>query len=79
MAVRTAARYVPGATCLTQALALQAMLTRHGYASSLHIGVEKGPDRAFGAHAWVRCGDEIMIGGDDSDRYAPLLVREERP
>ncbi|MDO8432472.1 MAG: lasso peptide biosynthesis B2 protein [Candidatus Binatus sp.] len=78
-AVRIAGRYVPAATCLTQALALQALLTRHGHASSLHIGVDKGPGRPFGAHAWVRCGDRVMIGGDDSERYAPLLIREERP
>jgi transglutaminase superfamily protein len=76
-AVRSAARYVPNATCLTQALALQTLLTRRGHASSLHIGVEKEPGGRLGAHAWVRCGDRILIGGDESERYAPLLVREE--
>jgi hypothetical protein len=78
-AVQTAARYVPRATCLTQALALQSMLTRHGHPSSLHIGVEKEQGRPFGAHAWVQSGERILIGGGQSERYAPLLVREERP
>jgi Transglutaminase-like superfamily len=78
-AVRTAARYVPGATCLTQALAVQSLLTRYGHASSMHIGVEKEHGQPLGAHAWVQCGDRILIGGDENERYAQLLVREERP
>jgi hypothetical protein len=45
----------------------------------MHIGVEKEQGRPLGAHAWVQCGDRILIGGDESERYAPLLVREERP
>ena len=77
-AVRAAAGYVPGATCLTQALALQSLLARHGYPSSIHIGVLKEADGTFGAHAWVGCGDRIVLGGAEVDRYAPLLVWEEQ-
>ena len=57
-AVRAAARCVPHATCLTQALACQALLSRSGYASRLEIGVAKDGDdagRRFEAHAWVVC------------------------
>ena len=78
-AVNAAARYVPAATCLTQALAAQSLLTRNGHSSQLHIGVAKGPDREFGAHAWVQCHDRIVIGGGEMDRYTPLLTWEERP
>jgi hypothetical protein len=78
-AVRAAARYVPAATCLTQALAAQSLLTSNGHPSQLHIGVAKGPDREFGAHAWVRCHDRVVLGGGGLDRYTPLLAWEERP
>jgi Transglutaminase-like superfamily len=78
-AVRAAARYVPSATCLTQALAVQSLLARSGHSSQLHIGVAKGLGREFGAHAWVRCGDRVVIGGADLDRYTPLLFWEEGP
>jgi hypothetical protein len=76
-AVEVAARYVPGATCLTQALAAQSLLSRGGHRSELHIGVAKGPGNEFGAHAWVQCEDRIVIGGANLDRYTPLLAWEE--
>ena len=78
-AVNRAARYVPGATCLTQALAAQSLLRRSGHASQLHIGVARGPGREFGAHAWLQCHDRVVIGGTDLDRYTPLLAWKERP
>ncbi|MEQ5787982.1 lasso peptide biosynthesis B2 protein [Erythrobacter sp. NFXS35] len=56
------ARFVPGATCLTQALALQFVLARTGHASLLQIGVRKGADEAFSAHAWVTCNDRVVLG-----------------
>src|SRR5262249_47598455 len=51
-AVRVAGRYVPGATCLTQALAVQALLARIGHESQVEIGVAKDAEK-FEAHAWV--------------------------
>jgi hypothetical protein len=76
-AVRTAARYIPAATCLTQALVTQSLLMRCGYSSQLHIGVIKSSDRVFGAHAWVQCDDRVVIGGADLNRYTPMLAWEE--
>jgi Transglutaminase-like superfamily len=70
-AVTTASRYVPGASCLTQALAAQTLLARSNHQSRLEIGVAKEGER-FAAHAWVICGDQIVIGGPDVTRYAPL-------
>ena len=78
-AISTAARYIPAATCLTQALAAQSLLTRNGHCSQLHIGFAKGPDREFGAHAWVECDDRVVLGGSELERYTPLLAWEERP
>jgi transglutaminase superfamily protein len=71
-AVAAASRRVPRATCLTQALALQALLGREGYESDLHIGVAKAPDGAFEAHAWLASGGRVLIGGG-VERFTPLV------
>jgi hypothetical protein len=71
-AVATASRRVPRATCLTQALALQALLAREGYESDLHIGVAKAPDGALEAHAWLSSGGHVLIGGG-AERFTPLV------
>jgi hypothetical protein len=72
-AVRSAARFVPRSTCLVQALAAQALLTRHGYRPRLTIGVTKNECEPFGAHAWVTCEDEVVIGGPETGNYTALL------
>jgi Transglutaminase-like superfamily len=73
-AVRASSRYVPGATCLTQALAAQVLLAESGYDSRIEIGVTKDEQRRFRAHAWVVCGEEIVIGGAEAYRYVPLAA-----
>ena len=73
-AVRASSRYVPRATCLTQAVAAQVLLTESGYASRIEIGVTKDEHRRFLAHAWVVCGEEIVIGGAEADYYIPLAA-----
>lgn len=73
-AVRTASRFVPGATCLTQALAAQLLLAESGHDSRIEIGVTKDEHRRFRAHAWVVCGQEIVIGGAEAYRYVPLAT-----
>jgi len=71
-AVKLTSDYVPRATCLTQALAVQALLSRSGYASRVEIGVAKEGAQAFEAHAWVMIGDQIVIGGPTVDHYSRL-------
>jgi hypothetical protein len=78
-AVRAVSRYVPGATCLTQALAAQALLARSGHESHIELGVRKDEQSRFLAHAWVVCGDRIVIGGAGADDYLPLKNWEPRP
>jgi hypothetical protein len=75
-AVRAASRCVPGATCLTQALAAQVLLAQSGYNSRVEIGVSKDEQRRFHAHAWVVCGNKIVIGGAEVDHYVPLAAWE---
>ena len=62
-AVRAVSRCVPAATCLTQAMAAQFLLTRLGYASRVQIGVAKDNLRGFEAHAWLVHEESILLGG----------------
>ena len=75
LAVATAARLVPGANCLTQALAAQVLLALRGFSSDVKVGVRLEDDGRFGAHAWLTCGDRIVIGGGrmELDRFEPLI------
>jgi len=72
-AVEAAARKIPASTCLSKALAAQALLARHGYISQLMIGVAKEEASRLEAHAWLACQDRILIGGPETGRYTPLL------
>jgi hypothetical protein len=77
-AVRIASRYVPHATCLTQALTAQMLLTWADIEAKTLIGVRR--IEKFEAHAWVECGGRVLVGGAaESATYAPMLTLEGRP
>ena len=61
--VAAAARFVPGASCLTQALAGQYLLARQGNASKITIGIERDSGPQLKAHAWLMSGHHIVLGG----------------
>lgn len=72
-AVETAARCIPGAaTCLTLALTAQVLLMRRGHGAVIHIGIAKGDEERFLAHAWVESEGKVVIGGHEIERYTPL-------
>ncbi len=74
--VETISRYVPRATCLTQAIAAQVLLARRHIATTLQIGVAKPDSRdSLRAHAWLEYHDQVILGqvGDLTD-YARLPV-----
>jgi hypothetical protein len=75
-AVTAAARYVPRATCLVQALAARRLCTQAGYATSLHFGVRQAG--GFSAHAWLECEGRILVGGEEAEEYAELLALGEK-
>ena len=73
LAVSRASRFVPRATCLTQALATRILLARRGIASVVRYGAARGADGKFLAHAWVESEGRVVIGGVTSpNRYAPF-------
>jgi hypothetical protein len=72
--VTTGARYVPRATCLTQALAAHALLVGSGHSSHIQIGVAKDATNQFEAHAWLNCNGHIVLGGPEVSRYTLILA-----
>ena len=72
-AIRTVAARIPRTTCLTQALAAKYQLERSGRNAQLHLGIAK-QNGQFLAHAWLECDGETVLGGEISDRYAPLVA-----
>jgi hypothetical protein len=74
-------RRTPGpTTCLAQALVADALLRRRGARSALRIGVRKRAEASPGpiaAHAWVECGDLVVVGRlDDLSEYSVLTAPE---
>ena len=72
-AVRETSRVVPRASCLTQALAAQAMLGRRGLPARLHLGVAR-PDGDFEAPAWLESDGAVVVGVEEMERYSPLVA-----
>src|SRR2546428_6735256 len=72
-ALSVARRVVPQATCLPQALAAEALLTRSGHPADLRIGVIKTDRGRLVAHAWVESGGGTLVGALDQgpSRYTP--------
>lgn len=76
--VKHCSKYIPSATCLTQALATQTILRLRGQESSLRLGVDKDQTDKLIAHAWLEVDDKIIIGGlTDIKRYSVLTANKE--
>ena len=73
-AVKVSSRYIPNATCLTQALATKVLLGRRGQPAVLRIGVTRNEQGEFLAHAWVESNGQSVIGGSQAllQRYNAL-------
>ncbi len=84
-AVSRAARLVPRASCLTQALVLQRLLAQHGEECALFLGVDRRDATpaiarsrsSVEAHAWIEWRGRVLIGGDIS-RWTPFPLRPSR-
>jgi hypothetical protein len=74
-AVRRVARFVPGASCLTQALAAEVLLRRAGYSPRLRIGCRRDEAGELSAHAWVELMGQVL-GNGEAERFTPLPALE---
>lgn len=50
--------------CLVRALTAQRMLKKRKIYTTLYLGVGKSIDNKMLAHAWLRCGQVIVTGGE---------------
>jgi hypothetical protein len=62
-AIARGKKYTPWPVkCLAEAIATQRMLGRRKIPSTLYLGLaKKGSDQII-AHAWLRCGDQVITG-----------------
>jgi hypothetical protein len=74
-AVEVAARHIPGAACLTQALTAQYLFSTAGYRTDLKIGVRRMA-REIQAHAWVERDGKVVAGSRDEELSYTLLPGE---
>lgn len=58
--------------CLVKALTAQIMLKQRKISSTLYLGVAKDEQKKLKAHAWLRCGMDIITG--DSERSGFTVV-----
>lgn len=77
-AAQSAARFVPGATCLVQSLSVLRLAISAGYRVRLKIGTAKEIDGTLKAHAWVEHQGQIVLGAAEENLYTPLLVWTEQ-
>ena len=72
-AVRAAANNVPWRSdCFPQTIAARTLLSGKGYTTVIHLGVEKDGEKDLAGHAWLTCGEVVVTGGDDLDRYTEM-------
>ena len=63
-ALHWASRFTVGkVTCLPLALTGLYLLRHEGCPADLRIGVQRARGGSLKAHAWVECGQEVVIGG----------------
>ncbi|WP_085635209.1 lasso peptide biosynthesis B2 protein [Marivita geojedonensis] len=78
-AVQRASMVVPfKAVCIEQTLATRLLLKRRGIPTTAYFGVHRDAEKrtsdpdGFNAHAWLRAGERVIIGGPDVSEYLPL-------
>lgn len=68
--VNTMSRFTPWESkCLVRAFTAQIILRVFRIPSTLYLGVAKDGSNQLMAHAWLRCGQLILTGGDERDGF----------
>ena len=72
-AVSAAADNVPWRSdCFPRTIAARMLLKRFGYASTIHFGVDRVGEDGLEGHAWLTCGETVVTGGGELDRYTEV-------
>ena len=70
---RTLTRLVPfKSKCYDKALTVKKILNQKNIPSALLMGVKTSEDNSMEAHAWVRCNQRLIIGGETAAEYTAL-------
>lgn len=70
-AVNTARLFTPwDSNCLAQAMAAAWMLQRRAVATTTYLGVMAIGEDELAAHAWLRCGPNILVGDGQLDAFS---------
>lgn len=64
-AVERIARLVPDASCLTQTISCQAILSWKGIPSTITMGLKKDGEGALKAHAWLSWNGQVVLEGNE--------------
>lgn len=59
--------------CLDQALTAKKMLNKRGLPCTLYMGLKMDEKNEMSAHAWLRCGDRFVTGGNGAE-YAVTAI-----
>ncbi|MFK7882456.1 lasso peptide biosynthesis B2 protein [Roseobacter sp.] len=65
-AVGRVARLVPDASCLTQTIAGQTLLSWKGIPTNINMGVMKDSEGTLNVHAWLVWNGVVVLQGDES-------------
>ena len=59
--------------CYDRALAAKWMLQIRNIHAVIYFGVAKEQESGLSAHAWVSVGERIVVGGEDAEKFTPLI------
>jgi hypothetical protein len=72
-AVETMSHHTPWeSACLAQAMTAKFMLRRRSVSSMLYLGMKKGVGGKPIAHAWLKVGDILLVGGAGHETFSIL-------
>ncbi|ABG33312.1 lasso peptide biosynthesis B2 protein [Roseobacter denitrificans] len=64
-AVARIARFIPDASCLTQTISCQAILSWKGIPSTITMGLKKEDETTLKAHAWLTWNGQVVLEGNE--------------
>ncbi len=72
--MRRIVRYLPWRPkCLSRAITAKILLNRRGIPSTIYLGVAKDSNIKMVAHAWLRCGNIIVSGKEEMQKFTPVV------
>jgi hypothetical protein len=72
-AMRRSTIYLPfRRKCLVEAFVVKKMLEKYNISTTIYLGVAKDDNKNLIAHAWLRYGNNIIVGRKGMNRYKSL-------